>query len=85
MEEEGADVTYLETTRALYAAAAQVPDDQLCCIGDAPHFDDGAGHVLRQDVPLPVCDKTAEALTRLGRDDLMVTESTWHYDGGGCC
>jgi hypothetical protein len=30
--------------------------------------------------------KTAAALTRLGRDDLYISESTFHYDGGrGCC
>jgi len=53
--------------------------------GERLHFDDGAGHVLRKDVPLPVCDKTAAALGALGRDELIVTDSTWHYDGGGCC
>ncbi len=48
-------------------------------------FDDGNGHVLARDLPLGVCDKTAAALARLGRDDLTITESTWHYAGGGCC
>ena len=48
-------------------------------------FDDGLGHVLQRDVPLPVCDKTAMAMQRLGHDDLTITESTWHYAGGGCC
>jgi hypothetical protein len=47
--------------------------------------DDGAGHVLRRDLPLPVCDKTARRLESLGRDDLLVTGPTWFYDGGGCC
>jgi hypothetical protein len=32
-----------------------------------------------------VCDKTANALAALGRDDIYVSGSTWHYDGGGCC
>lgn len=70
-----------------------VPDDGPCIFtgrtaiyfGEDPWFDDGKGHVLRQDVPAPVCDKTAGALGALGRDDLVLTESTWHYDGGGCC
>jgi SAM-dependent methyltransferase len=53
--------------------------------GDAAFFDDGKGHVLPQNRPMAVCDKTAAALARLGRDDLLVTESTWFYDGGGCC
>ena len=48
-------------------------------------FDDGAGHVLSTDAPLAVCDKTAAKLGQLGRDDLLVTEPTWFYDGGGCC
>jgi SAM-dependent methyltransferase len=48
-------------------------------------FDDGKGHVLMRDLPLNVCDKTAKALAALGRDDLFLTGSTWHYDGGGCC
>lgn len=53
--------------------------------GDATFFDDDKGHVLAQNRPLEVCDKTAAALARLGRDDLLVSESTWFYDGGGCC
>lgn len=46
-------------------------------------LDDGKGHVLRRDVPLPVCDKTARVLS--GLPDMTVTEPTWHYSGGGCC
>lgn len=70
-----------------------IPNDGPCIFtgrtaiwfGEAPHFDDGQGHVLRQDVPAPVCDKTAAALAARGDPCLMITESTWHYDGGGCC
>lgn len=54
-------------------------------VGEDELFDDGAGHVLRRDVPLPVCDKTAGVFTALGNPDLRVTDSTWHYGGGGCC
>ena len=43
------------------------------------------GHVLQRDLPLGVCDKTAAALAALGRAELIVTESTWHYPGDGCC
>jgi SAM-dependent methyltransferase len=53
--------------------------------GTEPSFDDGKGHVLAQNQPLAVCDKTAAALTRLGREDLYLSESTYLYDGGGCC
>ncbi len=48
-------------------------------------FDDGRGHVLFQNRPAAICDKTANALTRLRRDDLYITEPTWFYDGEGCC
>lgn len=48
-------------------------------------FDDGKGHILQRDVPLAICDKTATALAALGRTDLLITDRTWHYDGGGCC
>jgi hypothetical protein len=37
------------------------------------------------NMPLAVCDKTAGALADLGRDDIFVSESTFFYDGGGCC
>jgi SAM-dependent methyltransferase len=54
-------------------------------IGGEGHFDDGNGHVLSLNQPIAVCDKTAGALLALGRDDIFISESTWHYDGGGCC
>ena len=77
----------------LCALKVPVPADGPCLftgrtaifIGDAPTFDDGAGHVLVRDVPLAVCDKTASVLAGLGRHDIIVTASTWHYSGGGCC
>jgi hypothetical protein len=53
--------------------------------GKEETFDDGAGHVMSRDMPLAVCDKTAADLEALARDDLLVTPSTWFYDGGGCC
>lgn len=53
--------------------------------GDAETFDDGKGHVLSQNQPSAVCDKTAAALTALGRDDIYISPSTFFYGGGGCC
>ncbi|MEO0325637.1 MAG: SAM-dependent methyltransferase, partial [Myxococcota bacterium] len=70
-----------------------VPEDGACVftgrtaiyVGEAETLDDGKGHLLLRDLPLGVCDKTAAALEGLGRDDLVVTGSTWHYPGDGCC
>jgi SAM-dependent methyltransferase len=53
--------------------------------GNDDQFDDKKGHVLAQNQPLAVCDKTAAALAKLGRSDIFVSESTYFYDGGGCC
>jgi SAM-dependent methyltransferase len=53
--------------------------------GSDKYLDDGKGHVMMNNQPLAVCDKTAAALADLGRDDLFISESTWFYDGGGCC
>lgn len=53
--------------------------------GNEEYFDDHAGHVLMHNQPLSVCDKTANNLANLGRADMLVTDSTYFYDGGGCC
>ena len=53
--------------------------------GDQDYFDDKKGHVLVKNQPLAVCDKTAGALASLGREDIFISPSTFHYDGGGCC
>jgi SAM-dependent methyltransferase len=53
--------------------------------GSEEYFDDGKGHTLLHNQPLAVCDKTAKALAGLGRKDIRLTESTFFYDGGGCC
>jgi len=52
--------------------------------GDGEHFDDNKGHVLLQNQPLAVCDKTAAALAKAS-NQIHISESTWHYTGGGCC
>ncbi len=70
-----------------------MPEDGPCIFtgkaaiyyGDQDHFDDGKGHILIKNQPLAICDKTAGALADLGRDDIFISESTYHYDGGGCC
>ena len=48
-------------------------------------FDDEKGHVLMPNQPLAVCDKTANALQSLNRKDIFISDSTFFYDGGGCC
>nr|WP_298923382.1 arsenosugar biosynthesis arsenite methyltransferase ArsM [uncultured Allomuricauda sp.] len=70
-----------------------MPEDGPCVFtgkaaiyfGGEDYFDDNKGHVLLKNQPLAVCDKTAGALGSLGRDDIFISESTYHYDGGGCC
>lgn len=53
--------------------------------GSEDFYDDGKGHVLLQNQPLAVCDKTAGQLAALNRKDLFISPATFHYDGGGCC
>ncbi|MDI1323532.1 MAG: arsenosugar biosynthesis arsenite methyltransferase ArsM [Algoriphagus sp.] len=53
--------------------------------GNESYFDDLKGHILMPNQPLSVCDKTASALNMLGRNDIYISESTYFYDGGGCC
>ncbi len=70
-----------------------VPDDGACIftgrvamfVGADDGWDDGKGHFFARDLPLGVCDKTGLALKALGREDLVITESTFHYPGDGCC
>lgn len=53
--------------------------------GNEVYLDDKKGHVLMRNQPLAVCDKTAAALASLNRNDIFISESTFHYNGGGCC
>ena len=48
-------------------------------------FDDGKGHTLLLNQPLAICDKTAAQLSALNRSDIYISESNYHYNGGGCC
>ncbi len=65
---------YLETTKNVYKEAAENPQQGLCCTTTP------AGQL-----PLAVCDKTADTLNSLKRKDIYISASTWFYDGGGCC
>ncbi|BAY64284.1 type 11 methyltransferase [Calothrix brevissima NIES-22] len=70
-----------------------IPADGACIFtgktaiyaGTESLFDDGAGHLLQRGIPAAVCDKTAAKLAALKPTEIIVTDSTWHYDGGGCC
>jgi SAM-dependent methyltransferase len=70
-----------------------MPDDGPCVFtgktaiyfGNEEYFDDHKGHVLMPNQPLAVCDKTGGNLAALQREDIYISESTWFYDGGGCC
>ena len=53
--------------------------------GDEECFDDNNGHVLMPNQPLAVCDKTGGNLAALGREDIFISQSSFFYDGGGCC
>ncbi len=86
------ELIYIESIEVA-AIKDPMPEDGPCIFtgkaaiyfGDQDHFDDGKGHILLRNQPLAICDKTAVALADLGRDDIYISESTFHYDGGGCC
>lgn len=94
------DPEHYNTDKLIYIESVEVcaikdpmPEDGPCVFtgktaiyyGNAEFFDDHKGHTLLQNQPLAVCDKTAQALAGLGRKDIYISESTFHYDGGGCC
>jgi SAM-dependent methyltransferase len=70
-----------------------MPEDGPCVFtgksaiyfGDEAFFDDKNGHILIQQMPLAICDKTANALQKANKSDIHISESTYFYDGGGCC
>ncbi|MDX2242620.1 MAG: arsenosugar biosynthesis arsenite methyltransferase ArsM [Leptolyngbyaceae cyanobacterium bins.302] len=70
-----------------------IPEDGACVFtgktaiyaGTEPTLDDQAGHLLQRGIPLAVCDKTAAKLALQFPQAVIVTDSTWHYSGGGCC
>ena len=85
------ELIYIESIE-IAAIKDPMPEDGPCVFtgktaiyyGNEEYFDDGKGHVLLQNQPLAVCDKTAAALGRAS-DEIHISESTWHYNGGGCC
>lgn len=70
-----------------------IPEDGACIFtgktgiytGTQEFFDDNAGHILQRGVPAAVCDKTAGKFAVSFPGDILITDSTWHYTGGGCC
>jgi ubiquinone/menaquinone biosynthesis C-methylase UbiE len=70
-----------------------IPEDGACIFtgktaiysGSQPYFDDNKGHILQAGIPAAVCDKTAKNLGLAIPEELIITNSTWYYDGGGCC
>ena len=94
------DPAHYNTDRNIYIESVEVcaikdpmPEDGPCVFtgrtaiyyGDEEYFDDKKGHVLMQNQPLSVCDKTAGAIAALGKNDIHISDSTFFYDGGGCC
>jgi len=70
-----------------------MPEDGPCIFtgrtaiyfGKQEYYDDSEGHVLLHNQPMAICDKTANDIENLNRDDIHVSPSTYFYDGGGCC
>ena len=94
------DTAHYPSEENLYIESVEVcaikdpmPEDGACIFtgkaaiyfGNDDFLDDNKGHILLQNQPLSVCDKTAAALQSLNRNDLFISSSTFHYDGGGCC
>ena len=94
------DPAHYETDKNIYIESVEVcaikdpiPEDGPCIFtgksaiyfGQEELFDDGQGHVLFQNQPLAVCDKTGKALEAAGKGKIFISPSTYFYDGGGCC
>lgn len=86
------ELIYIESIEVC-AIKDPMPSDGPCVFtgkaaiyyGADDYFDDKKGHVLMKNQPLAICDKTAGALANLGKNDIFISESTFHYNGGGCC
>lgn len=86
------EIIYIESVEVC-AIKDPIPADGPCVFtgktaiyyGNEEFFDDAKGHTLLQNQPLAVCDKTAAALGALNRNDIFISDSTFFYDGGGCC
>jgi SAM-dependent methyltransferase len=94
------DPKHYDTEELIYIESIEVaaikdpmPQDGPCVFtgkaaiyfGEEEFVDDNNGHILLKNQPLAICDKTAAALAALERDDIFISSSTYHYDGGGCC
>lgn len=86
------ELIYIESIEVA-AIKDAMPSDGPCIFtgkaaifyGKEDYFDDKAGHVLLKNQPMAICDKTAASLSNLSRNDIYISKSTFHYDGGGCC
>ncbi len=86
------ELIYIESIEVA-AIKDAMPSDGPCIFtgkaaifyGKEDYFDDKAGHVLLKNQPMAICDKTAASLSNLNRNDIYISKSTFHYDGGGCC
>jgi SAM-dependent methyltransferase len=86
------ELIYIESVEVA-AIKDPMPEDGPCIFtgkaaiyfGEEEYLDDKNGHILLKNQPIAVCDKTAGNLVALGRDDIFISDSTFHYDGGGCC
>lgn len=94
------DPQHYDTEKLIFIESVEIcaikdpmPEDGPCIFtgktaiyfGNKECFDDKKGHILMQNQPLAVCDKTAKALRSLKKEDIYISESTYFYDGGGCC
>jgi len=94
------DPKHYDTNELIFIESVEIcaikdpmPEDGACVFtgktaiyyGDDELFDDNKGHILLQNQPLAICNKTAGDLAALERDDIFISESTYFYDGGGCC
>jgi SAM-dependent methyltransferase len=86
------ELIYIESVEVA-AIKDPMPEDGPCVFtgkaaiyfGEDEYLDDKKGHLLLRNQPIAICDKTAANLAALGRNDIYISESTFHYDGGGCC
>ncbi len=93
------DPKHYDTNELIFIESVEIcaikdpmPEDGACIFtgktaiyyGEDELFDDNNGHILLQNQPLSICDKTAGDLAALGQD-VFISESTYFYDGGGCC
>lgn len=86
------ELIYIESIE-IAAIKDPMPEDGPCVFtgkaaiyyGDEDYFDDRAGHILLKNQPLAICDKTADVIASLNRNDIFISKSTFHYDGGGSC